>query len=189
MPTALVALCKTNIFIPYIHHTIQKWGLDLWVIRCPMSLVQPNKDSSTFLPMEPEKLQMWGFGQISNILPTQANPGLFSKNIHQFYVPGSSPEVTTMNWWRSHTLLMTEVDVTQGPITNCLTSKNSGSFQSPPHTRTVKQVSRGKYPGVYALVSNPLSDRLTVLYLLYSSRNRETHCTISCELTEIHNGH
>lgn len=48
MPTALVALCKTNIFVPYIHHTIQKWGLDLWVIRCPMSLLQPNKDSSTW---------------------------------------------------------------------------------------------------------------------------------------------
>lgn len=125
--------CSMQTFLsPYIHHTIQKWGSDLWIIRCPVSLLWPNKTAAHFCLWNLKSYRCEGLDKYQKSSKHRPTLDYFLKAFTS-YVPGSAPEVTTMNWWRLHTLLTTEVDVTQGPITNCLTSKNSASFQRSPH--------------------------------------------------------
>lgn len=127
----IFAYCKK-----VIHHTIQKWGWDLWVI---MSLLWPNKTAAHFCLWNLESYKCEGLDKYQNILPTQANPGLFSKGIHQFYVPGSAPVVHA-----HHELLkVTHSAHNRGLCHQLLNQQEQWHFQSPPHTRTAKQGSRG----------------------------------------------
>lgn len=108
---------------PYIHHTIQKWAWDLWGI---MSLLWPNKTAAHLCLWNLESYKSEGLDKYQTSSPPRPILDYFLKAFTSFMfqaVPQKSQP-----WPAEGDSLPTAGGyVTQGPITNCWTSKNSGS--------------------------------------------------------------
>lgn len=138
MPIALVALCKH--FCSHVFITPFKSEPGTCESSCPYYGLKRQQHICAYGTWKATNVRVW-----TNIKhpPTEANPGLFSKSIHQFYVPGSAPEVHA-----HHDLLKVTLCPQQGSMSHRVLSPTADQqeqwqFQSPPHTRTAKQVSRG----------------------------------------------
>lgn len=137
--------------------------------------------------MEPEKTQMWGFGQISNTLPPRPILDYFLKAFTSFMFQAVPQKSTpTMTCWRLHSAHSRGLCHT-GSCHQLLDQQEQWQFQSPPHTRTGMQNRSAEEISRYLCICLKSTVKLKVLCLFYTSRNLETYCTTSYELTEIHN--
>lgn len=182
MPVALVALCKH--FCPHIFITPLKSEAQIREssgVPCPYYGPTRQQPIFAFGTWKARNVGVW-----TNIKhpPHTSQPwNIFLQH---------SPVLCSRQCPRSHNHELVKVTHSAHDRGWChhqlLDQQEQWQFPESSSHKDCKTGWQRKYPGIYTFVSNPLSDRLTVLCLFYTYRNRETYCIISCELTEIHYG-